>query len=213
MSKEAHAEQSSGIQLALERNYFYRDRYRLHLRVSAGLLVLSLVLASMLFWLLTHPPSPVYFATTRNGEIIPLSPLERPLKTNVAITQWAGNIARQAYSFDFVHWRTQLDELAQYFTEGGYRQFLNALKKSGNVAAVRDKRLVGTAIASPPVITSEGVLRKVYTWEVEVPLQISYTSAKETINQSLLVTMTVRRTDTTKNEHGLAVDRFLTLVR
>lgn len=202
-----------GLQLVLERNHFYRDRYRLHLRITATLLILSTLLALLLFWVLTHPPAPRYFATTPNGEIIPLVPLDQPYKANDAISQWAADVARKAYSFDFVHWRGQLNQLAQYFTGAGYEQFLSALKKSGNVAAVRDKRLVGTAIASPAIITSEGALNSVYTWEVEVPLQVRYSSARETIRQSLLVTMTVQRTNTLQNEHGLAVNRFLSLTQ
>lgn len=212
-ARRAGAEHAGGLQLVLERNHFYRDRYRLHLRVTAALLILSSLLVLLLFWVVTHPPAPRYFATTPNGGIIPLVPLDQPYKANDAISQWAADVARKAYSFDFVHWRGQLNQLARYFTGNGYEQFLSALKKSGNVAAVRDKRLVGTAIASPAIITSEGPLNSVYTWEVEVPLQVRYSSARETIKQSLLITMTVQRTNTLKNEHGLAVNRFLSLTR
>ena len=199
-----------GIQLVLERNHFYRDRYRLQLRVTAVALGLCLILSLLLFWVLSHPPAPAYFATTGDGRIIPLAPLKTPHKTSDAVTQWAAGIARKAYSFDFVHWRAQLSGLEKFFTAQGYQQFLLALKKSGNVQAVRGRRLVGSAVASPPVIVSEGTRDDVYTWRIEVPLQVSYVSAEQTINQSLLVTMLVRRVHTVRNEHGLAVHRFLT---
>ena len=204
---------AQGVQLVLERNHFYRDRYRLHLRVTAGLTILGIFLVLLLFWVLMHPPAPKYFAATADGKVIPLVSLDRPHQTRDAITQWAADIARKAYSFDFVHWRSQLSHLARYFTEDGYEQFLSALKKSGNVTAVRNKRLVGAAIASPSIVTSEGVLNRVYTWEIEIPLQVRYSSAKETISQSLLITLTVQRADTLKNEQGLAVDRFLSQVQ
>ncbi len=209
----AQRQQAHGVQLVLERNYFYRDRYRLQLRLSAALTLLCLLLAGILLWVLRYPDEPVYFATSRDGRIVPLAPLEQPNQSNEAIMQWAADIVRRAYSFDFVHWRTQLAGLEPHFTEGGYHQFLAALKKSGNVDAVRSRRLVGSAIVSPPVITSEGVLNGTYTWELEVPLQVAYVSSEQTIQQSLLVTLTVRRSSTLDSEHGLAVDRFLTLVQ
>ena len=54
-------EQAEGLALILERNHFYRDRYRVQLRVSAGILILALLLAAILGWLITHPEEPRYF--------------------------------------------------------------------------------------------------------------------------------------------------------
>ncbi len=206
-------EQAEGLALILERNHFYRDRYRVQLRVSAGILILALLLAAILGWLITHPEEPRYFATTRTGELIALAPLSRPNKTDDAISQWAADIARKSYTFDFIHWKTQISDLSIFFTRNGYNEFLTALNESGNVEAVRKKRLVGNAIASPPAITQEGVLNGRYTWQIEVPLRVSYISSEETVQQSLLVIMTIVRADTLINEHGLAVDQFLTSVR
>ena len=206
-------ENAEGLALVLERNHFYRDRYRTQLRVSAGLLLLALLLVVLLGWLITHPAEPKYFATTRGGELIALVPLSRPHKTDDAISQWAADIARKSYTFDFIHWKTQLSDLSVYFTKNGYNEFLTALNESGNVEAVRKKRLVGNAIASPPAITNEGLLDGRYTWQVEVPLRVSYVSSEETVQQSLLVILTIVRANTLSNEHGLAVDQFLTSVR
>lgn len=213
LKKELEDVENKGLAFVLERNSFYRDRFRAQVRYGAALTALSIILTSIIGWMVTHPAEPKYFATTRNGEIIELVPLSRPNKTNDAVNQWAADISRKAYSFDFVHWKSQLGDLSQFFTENGYKQFLSALKTSGNVEAVRAKRLVGAAIANPPVITAEGIVNGVYMWKIEVPLQVSYTSAEETINQSLLISMTVERTNTIKNEHGLAVDQFITLTR
>ena len=145
--------------------------------------------------------------------MIALAPLSRPNKTDDAISQWAADIARKSYTFDFIHWKTQISDLSIFFTRNGYNEFLTALNESGNVEAVRKKRLVGNAIASPPAITQEGVLNGRYTWQIEVPLRVSYISSEETVQQSLLVIMTIVRADTLINEHGLAVDQFLTSVR
>ena len=210
---DTQAANEQGVALVLERNYFYRDRYRWQLRITTAMLVLCFLLALVLGWVLLHPAKPVYFATDADGRIRPLVPLDRPHENDAHIVQWAADIARRTYSFDFVHWREQLAALEVNFTPAGYQQFLAALKKSGNVAAVRSRRLVGSAVTSPPVITAEGVLNGVYTWEMEVPLRVSYLSSEQTIEQSLLVNMTIQRGSTLQTRDGLVVDRFLTLVQ
>ncbi|MHC8441414.1 MAG: type IVB secretion system apparatus protein IcmL/DotI [Candidatus Eutrophobiaceae bacterium] len=209
----ADSARSAGIQLVLERNHFYRDRYRLHVRISLALCLLCILLASALFWILSHAPPPVYFAVSSDGRVVPLVPLSKPHHSPDAIAQWAADLARKTYSFDFVHWKAQLSSLQGSFTEDAYTQFLKALKSSGNVQAVRERRLVGSAIAEPPTIVSEGILNDTYAWQVEVPLDVRFLSSEQSISQSVLVSMTIERIDMLNNPHGLAVNHFLTRLR
>jgi len=206
---ETERDNIHGVAAVLERNHWYRDRYIVQIRISAGLLILSILLTAMLCWLVTHPPQPKFFATTTSGELIPLTPLNEPNTTNDALLNWVARIVRQAYTYDAVNYREQLAKLEPFFTEKGYESFLIALNASGNLTAVTEKRLITSAIVSGGVITAKGVTSGVYTWKVELQLTVTYTSSEENITQPLTVLVLILRTSTLQNLKGLAIHQIL----
>jgi len=198
-----------GVGAVLERNHWYRDRYIVQIRISVCLLILSLLLTGMLYWLVSHPSQPKYFATTTSGELIPLTPLDEPNTSNDALLNWTAKVVRQAYTYDAVHYREQLARLEPFFTEKGYKGYLAALNASGNLNAVKEKRLIASAMVSSGVIVAKGLASGVYTWKVELQLTVTYTSSEENITQPLTVLALVLRTSTLQNPEGLAIHQIL----
>ncbi len=130
--------------------------------------------------------------------------------TQSAILTWAGKAATDAFTFDFVNFRQQLQNAAQAFTPDGWRSFLKALEDSRNLEAVRQKKLiVNAALQGAPVMLTEGVVNGVYSWRIEMPIVVAYRSANEVQRQNLLVNMTVSRVPTLEFPEGVGITQFV----
>jgi intracellular multiplication protein IcmL len=204
-------ENTGALELVMLRNNFYRDNYR-RIMILCLLLVLTVVcLVGYIYYQHKSIPKPKYFATTVDGKIIKLTPLDSPNLTTNSLLQWASEAATSAYTFNFVNYRKALQEVRKYFTERGYRNFINALRDANNLQAIRDKKLVVSAVPTGvPVVLKEGVLQNgKYAWQVQVPMLIVYQSASEEFRQNVVLNMVIVRVPTLESDGGVGIESFV----
>jgi intracellular multiplication protein IcmL len=198
------------LELVQLRNEFYRDNYKHLLIALLVMLIANVILAGMVFYQLAHQPLPQYFATSSDGKITKLYPLNEPVISPTALLQWATETSMMASSYNFVNYRDALQTLQNRFTADGWRNFEQALKDSRMLETVIAKKLVVSAVATgAPVILEQGVINGSYTWRVSLPILITYQSASETTQQSLIVNMWVSRVSIINNPDGIAVVSFV----
>ena len=105
----------------LNRNAFYRDGYRLLLRISfiqaavIGLLILGIIGLS-----LTMKTRSVYFATTSDGRIINIVPLSEPYLTPAQVIAWTATTAQNVMRFGYHDYRERLQQVSSSFTTTGW---------------------------------------------------------------------------------------------
>jgi len=192
------------------RNNFYRDGQRKMILILLVSMIANFVLASMLVYLVTHPPAPKYFATSINGRITPLFPLNEPNQSDSAVLQWANQAAIAAFTYNFVNYRTELQASSGFFTADGWDQFLNALQQSNNLDAVKAKKLIVSAVATrAPIILQKGLLNGTYAWRVQMPILVTYQSASEFSQQNNVVTMLITRVSTLNSPRGIGISQFV----
>lgn len=111
------------------RNEFYRDGYRsiLRLVVIEALIILALI-GAIYFVVDVHQPKDVYFATTEDGRLIPLTDLADPNLTDPALISWAAQAATEVMTFGFNDYRRRIQESARNFTRTGWITFTAALQ-------------------------------------------------------------------------------------
>lgn len=198
------------VEIVSLRNDFYRDNYR---KVVLGLLlciVINIGLTGALSYIVTHPPAPQYFATSTDGRIVPLVPLDQPNLSAAALLQWANTAAVAVYNYNFINYRQALQDASDYFTPDGWREFLNALKSSNNLDAVIAKKLIVSAVATgAPVILEQGPLMDRYAWKVQMPMLVTYQSASQFSQQSVVVTMLITRISTLSSARGIGIAQFI----
>jgi len=206
---------TGALELIVLRNNFYRDNYRRLMLVCLGLICLT---GSLIYWGLyerTHQPLPQYFATTYDGKLIPIIPLSEPGITPNNLLQWATDAAQACYTFNFVNFRKALQDIRIYFTKTGYQYFLKALKDSNNLDAVQAKQLVVSAVPTgAPVILKKGIFNDgsptgVYSWTVQLPMQLEYRSSNDRFTQKILLTMLITRVSTLESPKGVAIASFV----
>jgi intracellular multiplication protein IcmL len=192
------------------RNDFYRDGQRKMMLILLISLFANLMLASLLVYMITHPPEPKYFATTINGRITPLFALNEPNQSDSAVLQWANQAAIAAFTYNFVNYRSELQASSGFFTAEGWTQFLTALQESNNLDAVKAKKLIVSAVATrAPIILQKGILNGLYSWRVQMPILVTYQSASEFSQQNNVVTMLITRVSTLNSPRGIGIAQFV----
>lgn len=194
----------------VERNDFYRDSYRKVLFCLLLAIIVIIALMGSVLYIILNPPEPRYFATYSNGSLVPMIALDKPNVTPSALLQWANTAVIAVNTYDFVTYREKLQKASEYFTPDGWQAYLNGLESSRNLVAVIDKKLVVSAVATgAPVIIREGVVDGVYAWTIQMPILITYQSASQYSQQSLVVTLLVKRVPTLTNPFGVGISSYV----
>ncbi len=198
------------LELVKLRSSFYKDSYRKLVILLFMSWVVIIVLAATVYFQATNRPTPKYFATTESGRIIPLVPLNQPNLSDKSIIQWASQAVLSVYTYNFINYRQVFQTNRQYFTTAGWQQFMGALSKARNLDAVTSKKLVLSAVlSSAPVITREEVQNGKYTWELQLPVMVTYQSLSETFHENLIVVLTVQRISTLDDVSGVGIAAFV----
>lgn len=192
------------------RNDFYRDSYKKVLLVLFMSVGFNFALASVVTFLVTHPPKPKYFATSINGRVTPLVALDQPNQSDSAVLQWVNQAAIAAYTYNFLNYRTQLQAASSYFTTNGWKQFLLALSASNSLEIVKQEKLIVSSVATKaPVILQKGVVDGSYSWRVQLPILVSYQSASQSRQQTKVVTLLVTRISTLSSPRGIGIAQYI----
>ncbi len=193
-----------------ERNQFYRDSYRKVLIALNLCLVAFIILVGAIIYIINSPPAPKYFATYGDGRLVPMIPLNMPNVSTASLLEWANTAVIALNTYDFFNYRQQIQSASQYFTDDGWQAYLNVLRASRNLNAVVEKKLVVSSVATrAPVLIRSGVLEGVYTWVVQIPVQITYQSASEYNQQNQIVTVMIKRISTLTSPDGIGITNYI----
>lgn len=197
-------------ELVRSRNEFYRDNYRRVLVALLLLIIINIGLLGMVYYQITNRPTPQYFATTSDGKIMKLQPLNMPVLAPAVLLQWASRAAVEAYYYNFANYRQSLQELQNKFTPDGWKNFEKALQSSGMLKSVIAKKLVASAVATgAPVVLDQGVVSGRYVWKVSMPILVNYESVSELTQHPMVVTMIISRVSPVNYPDGIAVMSYV----
>lgn len=202
MSKEAQ-------ELETRKNHLYRDQYRRTIKGIVAMAFLSIGLTVILVGIVITREQPKYYATTTAGQVLPMHSLSEPVITNKVLLQWAGLATRAAFNMDFVHYQSDIQKAKSDFTPDGWDKFMEAMKQSGLLANVTDQKLVMSAVVSgSPVIVNRAVIHGRFTWRVELPVLVTFSSASTERGSRWLVTMNIQRISTLDAYKGIQISDF-----
>ena len=189
---------------------FYRSAFRrtFIFLVTLGLSTFALILLVTYMW--NNKPMPVYFAARSDGVIIPIQPLNQPVVSQSQLTSWVSSAIVSVYAYDYLRYRSQLQNAQQYFSADGWSDFLASLRASGNLVTVRNQKLMVSAVPTgSAVITNRRILNGAFTWQVEMPLLVTYEGSSSQRSQSVLVRVIVSRVPIQNNPQGIAIQKFV----
>lgn len=180
-------------------------------RATGTALVLALILVVSLganvLQLMTKP-APRYFAATPDLRLAALTPLDRPVMSTQAMTNWAAKKVAATFAIDWENWRRQLTAVRPAYTGKAFDDIVSSLNQpNGVLDLVRNRRLaVAVELPGAPILRREGMLNGVRAWQVEFPLNLSFESTTGVeATQHLIATAIVTRIDQRTNPVGLAL--------
>lgn len=131
---------------------------------------------------------------------------------NALIIYWAYVAVTKMFDYDFVHYRSVIQDASRYFTPQGHQNFIDALISSKNLETVRARSaVVVPQITGPVQLLGTGMADGHYTWHLKVPVRLTYESvaSKTPIVQDLLANLSIGRVSTLISPfYGLSIYRL-----
>lgn len=188
---------------------FYQKHYHHVIIGLIGLLVVLLGLIVFFFYQLLNRPLPQFHAIAPDGASMFLVPYDEPNLLPDTILRWSSKAATVAYTFDFVHYNSQMAAARPFFTEAGWQDYQNSVNSLINYI-INNQLFVNGVVSGPPVISNQGNLPgKGYAWRVQIPFLVTYQSENTTSKRNLYVLLSIVRVSTDVNKQGIGIDQFV----
>lgn len=207
------AEQDALV-LILSRNAFYKRLHYLALAVFACCIVAIFILIWGIYYLVKNPTHPLYFATDDVGRLIEIIPVSKPNMSNDDLINWTIEAVEATYSYDYINYRSQLQEAQKYFTNYGWSRYMAALTASNNLLALTQRKIVAIAkVVGDPKIVVQGILGGGYAWKFQIPVLVTYSlppyDEKSKFSNPLEVTVVVQRQQPLEGYKGLGIVQMI----
>lgn len=198
------------------RNSFYRQKYHLILGIAVlGLCVIGF-LTGVLVYLVKEPPHPLYFVTDKVGRLIQDVPLTEANMSTADVAAWVKEAVTAVYSYDFYNYRGQLQAAQKYFTDYGWRNYMQGLQASDNLLALTTRKwIVSAEVVGEPKLLGETRLgqAQVYAWKFEMPILVSYYKSpydeKSKVQNPIVITVIVQRVSILSSYKGLGIAQLI----
>lgn len=193
------------------RNEFYRDGFRNMIRIVIlqAIVIIALVLALGLY-ITTSKPLDRYFATTADGRILQMIPLDRANMNPSALMSWATQAVSETMTFGYHDYQRRLQQASRHFTRRGWESFASALQRAKIVESVTANQQVVTAEPrSAPTIENQGVINGKYRWLLRMPLRVTYKAGSQTRIDNLNIALVVERVPSLENPAGVGIEQWV----
>ncbi|OGT48009.1 MAG: hypothetical protein A3E82_04425 [Gammaproteobacteria bacterium RIFCSPHIGHO2_12_FULL_38_11] len=207
MVLEAEKINTQAQETALELNEFYRDNYQRTMKLLTFMIIVCAILSAILAWISYDRQQPPYYAATITGIVTQMHSLSEPVVTSKFIMQWSALTTRRIYNLTFSNFQAQLNQVKDKFTQEGWEKMMAAITPL--TSEITKSHLIVTSVVSGPVIIPvRMIVNGRFTWQAQMKLLVTYTSANQEIKRTLLVTMTVQRVPTLNAPQGIQVIDF-----
>jgi intracellular multiplication protein IcmL len=201
---------NNALVLVFSRNAFYKRLHYLALGAFGLSLLVIAILIGLLVYLLRSPVHPLYFATDSVSRFIEVLPVTKPNMTLEDVSAWTVSAVEAAYSYDYLNYRSQLQEAQRYFTNYGWSHYMRALKTSNNLIALTERKFVVTAkVVTAPKLIAQDIVGGAYAWKFEMPVLVTYSEPpydqNSVFSNPLTVTVIVQRQQALQGFKGLGI--------
>ena len=203
-----------GVLRVFSRNFYYREKFHYLLGFCLLVLMFDILLTVILIYIIRHPVHPRYFPADNAGRLIKEVPLSEANMSSEAVAAWVVQAVQVAYSYDFTHYHSQLQQAQQYFTEAGWSEYMKGLLRSNNMVALTERKLIVTArVVETPRLVKQGLTQDGrMAWKFEMPVLLHYQmppfDGKADYDNPLYVTAVVQRQGVLSASSGLGLSQL-----
>jgi intracellular multiplication protein IcmL len=207
----APATAAGPLMTVVVRNEFYRDGFRnmLWIAIAEAVIVVVLVV-TFIVYIKNAQPQDHYFATTADGRIMQLVPLDQQNMGTAALMSWVAQASTEVMTFGFHDYQRRLQHSSRHFTRHGWESFAAALQKSRIIESVEASQQVVTAQpSSAPILIQEGVFNGKYRWVIDLPLTVKFTSSAGTRTDNMMIRLVIDRVPSLENPNGVGIEQWI----
>lgn len=193
------------------RNEFYRDGFRnlIIIAMLEAVVIIGLILA-LIVYINNSKPDDRYFATTADGRIMQLQPLNVPNMETPALLSWVATAVTDTLSFSYLTYQKDLQNSSRHFTKAGWESFTGAMQRAHILDSVQAlQQIVSATPRTSPILKQSGVLNGKYRWVLELPITVKYQSVKESRQDQLTLTLVVERVPSLENPVGVGIAQWI----
>lgn len=198
------------LETSILRDDFYRDSFMRVVMVILGLLVSMSGLLAVSLYIHLNKPKPVLFGVDSEWRIQPSVALDQPYISLADLNQWVVNALSRSFTLDFLNYNDQLENAKQFFTDEGWKVFLNQLNIYANYNNVQaNKVFVSGTPAGAPSLINQGLTGGRFGWIVEIPYTLSYAGFNPPPSRTITLSLLIVRVSTLNNLSGVAIDNIV----
>lgn len=202
----------SRLRKTLGKNEFYRDNYRRVMWMALASLVVNIILVFVLLFASGGHGNWYFYASTNNGKLLQLQGRGLPILSDSAVLSWVNRVVPSLYTMNFLNYRKNLNSRRVYFTDYGWKEFLNAFEPTLD-QILQNQYSVHAAPSDVPVITHKGIFKGQYMWQVQVPLIISYQHGNKEATQNVVWNLLLKKRNNTKSTELLGIEQVVQVQR
>jgi hypothetical protein len=192
------------------KNDYYRDgSYILMLLVNFQAIIIVVLTIGISIYLATRKNSDRFFAETVDGKVMPMISLPSPNPGIRARAEWASMAASDIMTFGFNDMDIRLAQTRKYFTPEGWASFGVAMDKSKLTEDMMKTQQIATAVPSAPAkLKKEGLIKDKPSWEVDVPLLITFRAGSDIRPVLKKVHLVIVTMPTRENPFGWGINQW-----
>ncbi|WP_162896536.1 DotI/IcmL family type IV secretion protein [Cysteiniphilum halobium] len=182
--------QTNVLKVIAKRAEFYKSNFRLITKVLFVSVLLNVILFICLWY--SHKEDKHYFLAVNDQGIV--KSLDLPKKmvvTDDMLVNWVSQNVTKLYKFDFLNYKEQILTLKPLFTNQGWYAFNAAFKETVD-QVIEHKMVAKAALDGVPVITAAGHIAGVRSWQVQVPILVTFSQGNEVANNHTLLKLTIQ---------------------
>lgn len=188
---------------------FYRDSYYRLLKIAGIQFFIILLLSfSLLFLAKMGTPDPKFFARNAQNQVVELLPLSDQQYTDDQARQFVTDAVLDSMNFTFDDYKYRLQKAAVFYTDQGFAEWDNALRRGSIYQQLEEKQLLmRTTLVNVPQI--DRVASKAYggryVWVVYVDVLRTLTDKANTRSNNYRYKVYVQQVPTTERTSGMAI--------
>jgi intracellular multiplication protein IcmL len=200
------------LQFVTLREEFYRDSLGKLVAIIISIIVAIILVIGISLYLFLDKPKPIIFRVSEDFRVIPPVALDQEYLSKPDLFQWVANVLPKLFTYDFINYNDQLKDNAQYFTPAGWEIFLTQLNNYAQNNDIQTNKLFTNAMpANAPSLYNRGIVSGRFTWQIIIPISITYAGTNPPPNKTVTFQLSVVRVPTLNNLDGVAIDNMVVM--
>ncbi|MGH1378402.1 MAG: DotI/IcmL/TraM family protein [Alphaproteobacteria bacterium] len=146
-----------------------------------------------------------YFATTNDGRLVQMIPLDQPLVSETSLLSWVQTVSIETLSLNSNNYHKSLLESSTNYTKKGWNSVTSWLHERYIIHDIKNKKITlkASALSGPRVISEENVSGR-YQWIIDMPIVLKLGDNETKYNLNIMVV----RASSLESVSGVAIEKI-----